>query len=166
MARRECDMAAIVGAITGQVPPPGHGEPVADPRRMLTNPAGLNGLTSTIIDAAIAVHRETGPGLLEGVYIECLAFELLDRKLEVERGLKIPLTYRGRALASHYLLDLRVSRRVIVEVKSVAQLAPVHSAQLLTYLKLTGCPVGLLINFNVPMLKQGVKRILLPERPG
>ena len=133
---------------------------------MLTNPAGLNGLTSTIIDAAIRVHRETGPGLLEGVYIECLAFELGDRRLEVERGLKIPLTYRGWKLSSHYLLDLRVSRCVIVEVKSVAQLAPVHSAQLITYLKLTGCRVGLLINFNVPLLKQGIRRIVLPEQPG
>lgn len=133
---------------------------------MLTNPAGLNGLTSTIIDAAIRVHRETGPGLLEGVYVECLAFELVDRRLEVERGLRIPLTYRGRALASHYLLDLRVSRCVIVEVKSVAQLAPVHSAQLITYLKLAGCRVGLLINFNVPLLKQGIRRIVLPEQPG
>jgi GxxExxY protein len=93
---------------------------------MLTNPAGLNGLTSTIIDSAIAVHRETGPGLLEGVYTECLAFELLERRLEVERGLRIPLTYRGRKLSSHYLLDLRVNRCVIVEVKSAAQLAPVR----------------------------------------
>jgi GxxExxY protein len=133
---------------------------------MLTNPAGLNGLTSAIIDAAITVHRETGPGLLEGVYVECLAFELLDRQLEVERGLKIPLTYRGKRLASHYLLDLRVSRSVIVEVKSVAQLAPVHSAQLITYLKLTACRVGLLINFNVPLLKQGIRRIVLPEQSG
>lgn len=133
---------------------------------MLTNPGGLNDLTSTIIDAAIAVHRETGPGLLEGVYTECLAFELLERSLEVDRGLKIPLTYRGRKLSSHYLLDLRVSRCVIVEVKSVVQLAPVHSAQLITYLKLAGCRVGLLINFNVPLLKQGIRRILLPEQPG
>lgn len=133
---------------------------------MLTNPAGLNGLTGTIIDAAIRVHRETGPGLLEGVYIECLAFDLRDRRLDVERGVKIPLTYRGRKLSSHYLLDLRVNRCVIVEVKSVAQLAPVHSAQLITYLKLTGCRVGLLINFNVPLLKQGIRRVVLPEQPG
>jgi GxxExxY protein len=99
-------------------------------------------------------------------YIECLAFELADRRLEVERGLKIPLAYRGRKLSSYYLLDLRVSRCVIVEVKSVAQLAPIHSAQLITYLKLTGCRVGLLINFNVPLLKQGIKRIVRSEQPG
>lgn len=133
---------------------------------MLTDPAGLNGLTATIIQAAIAVHRETGPGLLEGVYAECLAFELNDRGLEVERGIRIPLTYRGRRLSSHYLLDLRVSGCVIVEVKSVAQLSPVHSAQLITYLKLTGCRVGLLINFNVPLLKQGIRRVVLSEQAG
>lgn len=133
---------------------------------MLTNPGGLSGLTASIIQGAIAVHRETGPGLLEGVYAECLAFELHDRGLEVERGIRIPLTYRGRRLSSHYLLDLRVSGRVIVEVKSVAQLAPVHSAQLITYLKLTDCRVGLLINFNVPLLKQGIRRVVLPEQRG
>jgi GxxExxY protein len=162
---RECDIVSSAGAIAGESAWFGRGERVADRRSMLTNPAGLNGLTSTIIDAAIRVHRETGPGLLEGVYVECLAFELLDRRLDVERGVKIPLTYRGRKLSSHYLLDLRVDRCVIVEVKSVAQLAPVHSAQLITYLKLTGCRVGLLINFNVPLLKQGIRRIVLPEQP-
>ena len=133
---------------------------------MLTNPHGLNDLTGAIIEAAIAVHRETGPGLLEAVYAECLAFELHDRGFDLERNVRIPLTYRGRKLSARYLLDLRVSGCVIVEVKSVAQLAPVHSAQLITYLKLTGCRVGLLINFNVPLLKQGIKRILLPEPPG
>jgi len=133
---------------------------------MLTNPGGFNDLTGAIIEAAIVVHKETGPGLLEGVYTECLAYELRDRRFQVERGLKIPLTYHGRELSTHYLLDLRVNGVVIVEVKSVAQLAPVHSAQLVTYLKLTACPVGLLINFNVPLLKQGVRRILLPERLG
>jgi len=133
---------------------------------MLTNPGGFNDLTGAIIEAAIVVHKETGPGLLEGVYTECLAYELRDRRFQVERGLKIPLTYHGRELSTHYLLDLRVNGVVIVEVKSVAQLAPVHSAQLVTYLKLNACPVGLLINFNVPLLKQGVRRILLPERLG
>jgi GxxExxY protein len=132
---------------------------------MLTNPGGHNAITSGIIDAAITVHRETGPGLLENVYVECLAFELHDRKFDVDRGLKIPLTYRGRRLSSYYILDLRVNGAVIVEVKSVAQLAPVHAAQLVTYLKLTGCPVGLLINFNVALLKQGIRRVILPERP-
>ena len=128
---------------------------------MLSNPHGLNDLTSTIIDAAITVHRETGPGLLEAVYTECLAFELQDRNLQVEGGLKIPLVYRGRRLSSHYLLDFRVNGAVIVEVKSVASIAPVHSAQLITSLKLTGCEVGLLLNFNVDLLKNGIKRVVL-----
>jgi GxxExxY protein len=135
-------------------------------RGMLTNPRGLNELTGGIIAAAIAVHRECGPGLLESVYTECMTYELQERDFEVETGLRIPLTYRGRRLSSHYYLDLRVNRQVIVEVKSVAALAPVHTAQLITYLKLTACPVGLLINFNVPVLKQGVRRVVLAERTG
>lgn len=131
---------------------------------MLANPHNLNDLTGAIIAAAIDVHKETGPGLLEEVYVECLAIELSDRRLHVERGVRIPLTYRGRALTTRYVLDLRVNRTLIVEVKSVAALAPVHTAQLLTYLKLTNSPVGLLINFNVPVLKDGLKRVILPTR--
>jgi GxxExxY protein len=129
---------------------------------MLTDPAGLNVVTRTIIGAAIDVHKECGPGLLEPVYAECLVFELRDRGLEVERGIRIPLTYRGRTLKSRYYLDLRVNRVVIIEIKSVAALAPVHSAQLLTYLRLANCSLGLLINFNVPLLKDGVRRIIRP----
>jgi GxxExxY protein len=127
---------------------------------MLINPAGLNDVTGTIIGGAIEVHRECGPGLLEPVYTECLVFELRDRGLEVERGVKIPLTYRGRTLSARYYLDLRVNKSVVVELKSVAALAPVHTAQLLTYLKLADCPVGLLINFNVPLLKDGIVRLV------
>ena len=127
---------------------------------MLTNPLGLNDLTGTIIDAAIRVHKETGPGLLEAVYTECLTYELEDRNLEVETNERVPLVYRGRTLMNHYFLDLRVNGQVIVEVKSIASLAPVHSAQLLTYLKLAKCSVGLLINFNVPLLKEGIKRVI------
>jgi len=129
---------------------------------MLIDPDGLNVVTRTIIGAAIAVHKEVGPGLLEAVYTECLAFELRDRGLEVERGVRIPLSYRGRPLKTRYYLDLRVNRVVIIEIKSVAAVAPVHSAQLLTYLRLANCSVGLLINFNVPLLKDGVRRIILP----
>ncbi len=130
---------------------------------MLTNPARLNDLTGVIIAGAIEVHKECGPGLLEGVYVECLTFELRDRGLEVERGVRIPLTYKGRKLSTRYCLDLRVNGLVIVEVKSVAALAPVHAAQLLTYLKITNCPVGLLINFNVPLLKNGIDRVVNPR---
>jgi len=132
---------------------------------MLTNPAALNEVTGAIIGGAIEVHKECGPGLLEGVYTECLTFELQDRGLDVERGVRIPLTYRGRRLSTRYYLDLRVNRAVIVEVKSVAALAPVHTAQLLTYLKIGACPLGLLINFNVPLLKNGIVRVVRPE-PG
>jgi len=138
------------------------GEAVAHYPGMLTDPAGTNELTHTIIGAAIRVHQECGPGLLESVYIECLIFELRDRGLAADVGVRVPLTYRGRRLSTHYELDLRIEGRVIIEVKSVAALAPIHTAQLVTYLKLTGCPVGLLINFNVPVLKQGVKRIVNP----
>jgi GxxExxY protein len=127
---------------------------------MLSNPFDLNPLTSAIIDAAIAVHRETGPGLLEALYTECLTYELQERKLYVETNYRVPLVYRGHRLSNFYFIDLRVEGKVIVEVKSVAALAPIHTSQLLTYLKLTGCSVGLLINFNVPVLKEGLKRVI------
>lgn len=127
---------------------------------MLTNPQGLNDVTSAIIGAAIEVHKATGPGLLEAVYGECMAIELTSRGLEVERGVKIPLVYRGQTLSTRYYLDLRVNSAVIVELKSVAALAPVHTAQLLTYLKIANCSVGLLINFNVAVLTRGIQRIV------
>jgi GxxExxY protein len=129
---------------------------------MLSDPGGTNELTRSIIGAAIRVHQECGPGLLESVYTECMVFELKDRGLAVDAGIRVPLQYRGVKLSGHYTLDLAVARSVIVEVKSVAALAPIHTAQLLTYLKLTKLPVGLLINFNVPILKQGIKRVVLP----
>jgi GxxExxY protein len=127
---------------------------------MLTNPQDLNDLTSAIIDAAITVHKEIGPGLLEAVYTECLTFELQDRNFDVETNMRFPIVYRGRTLSNYYFLDLRVNKQVIVEVKSIAALAPIHSAQLMTYLRLSGCHVGLLMNFNVVLLKDGLKRII------
>jgi GxxExxY protein len=130
---------------------------------MLTNPAGANDLTGRIIGGGIRVHQQFGPGLLESVYSEALAFELRDQGLEVAARVWIPLVYRGRKLSSHYEVDLLVARTVIVEVKSVVALAPIHTAQLLTYLKLPQLPVGLLINFNVPVLKNGVKRVVRPS---
>jgi len=129
---------------------------------MLTNPAGTNDLTEAIIGGAIRAHRDKGPGLLESAYVECLVWEFRDRGLSVGRKLSVPLTYRGRTLETTYVLDLLVEGKVIVELKAVAALAPVHSAQLLTYLKLAGLPVGLLINFNVPVLKQGIRRLVNP----
>ena len=112
-----------------------------------------------IIGAAIEVHRALGPGLLEGVYEECLAMELSLRGLRSERQRRLPVVYKGRQVAADLRIDLLVEDQVIVEVKAVENLIPVHSAQLLSYLRLSGKPLGLLINFNVPLLRDGVRRI-------
>ncbi len=117
-------------------------------------------ITGEIIGAAIEVHRELGPGLLESSYEICLARELELRGISFEFELPLPLEYKGIRLDCGYRLDLLVAGTIIVEVKSVENLAPIHDAQLLTYLKLTGVKVGLLINFNVVVLKQGLKRLV------
>jgi len=130
---------------------------------MLTDPFSTNRITSTIIGAAIRVHRATGPGLLESAYLPCLQFELRESGLSVAVQYSIPLAYRGIRLDAGYRADMLVEDTVIVELKSVESLAPIHTAQMLTYLKLSEKPVGLLINFGVPVLKDGVKRILNPE---
>jgi GxxExxY protein len=118
-----------------------------------------NSLTDAIIGAAIAVHRELGPGLLESVYEKCLALELNKSGLQVCSQKEIPLTYKGLALESGFRADLIVENKVLIELKSVDQLLPVHTAQVLTYLKLTGLRTALLINFNVQLLKNGIKRL-------
>jgi GxxExxY protein len=125
----------------------------------------INPITSVVIGAAIEVHRYLGPGLLESVYVECLARELLAAEVPFERQKRLKLFYKGLPLNLNLTLDLVVKGKVIVEVKSIAQFAPVHRAQLLTYLRLTGCPAGLLLNFNVPVLKQGVTRVLNNRQP-
>src|SRR4026207_129506 len=130
---------------------------------MLSDPFSTNRITSTIIGSAIRVHRATGPGLLESVYSPCLAFELRESGLSVALQHSIPLVYRGIRLDAGYRADMVVDDTVLLELKSVESLAPIHTAQMLTYLKLSNKPVGLLINFNVPVLKDGVKRILNPE---
>jgi GxxExxY protein len=123
--------------------------------------AELNSLTNTIIGAAIAVHHELGPGMLESAYEACLAYELLDRGSFVERQKTLPLVYRGQAIDCGYRMDLLIDRLVVVEVKSIERFERVHSAQLLSYLRLSGCKVGLLINFNVKWLvEDGVKRVV------
>ena len=119
-----------------------------------------NALTSRIIKCAIEVHRQLGPGLLESAYLACLLYELAAAGLEVKSGIKVPLRYKGVEIDCSYKLDLLVNDTVIVELKSVDQIVWLHKAQLLTYLKLTGRPVGLLVNFNVPVLKDGVSRLL------
>ena len=116
--------------------------------------ARLDRITDKTIGAAIEVHRALGPGLLESAYEACLAYEVADRGLSVERQKSLPVTYRGVELDAGYRLDLLVEGDVIVEIKAIDQLAPIHDAQLLSYLKLSGCSVGLLINFNVKVLKE------------
>ena len=127
----------------------------------------LNRITESVIGAAIEVHRALGPGLLESAYEACLAFELVERGLKVERQKPLPVVYREVRLDCGYRLDLFVEQAVIVEVKAVDRLAPIHQAQLLSYLKLSGCKVGLLINFNVKVLKDGIRRVVngFPDSP-
>ena len=119
----------------------------------------LNKVTEAIIGAAIEVHRALGPGLLESAYVTCLVYELRERGFKVLQEVPLPLVYKEVKLDCGYRLDLLVNDAVIVEVKSVESLAPIHEAQLLSYLKLADCKIGLLINFNVKMLKYGVKRL-------
>lgn len=119
----------------------------------------LNKITEAIIGAAIEVHRTLSPGLLESAYQTCLAFELIERGYKVEQQKPLPLIYKNVHLDCGYRLDLLVNEAVIVEIKAVEQLAPIHEAQLLSYLRLSGCKVGLLINFNVKLLKYGIKRL-------
>jgi GxxExxY protein len=120
----------------------------------------LNDITNKIIGAAISVHKELGPGLLESAYEACLAFELVEKKMKIERQKSLPVTYRGIQLDCGYRIDLMVENKVIVEIKAVEKLEPIHEAQLLSYLKLSGCEVGLLINFNVKVLKHGIRRLV------
>ena len=121
----------------------------------------LNALTEAIIGAAIQVHHELGPGMLESAYDACLSYELLQRGLGLERQKAMPLVYRGQTLDLGYRLDLVVENLVVVEVKATECLTRVHSAQLLSYLRLSGCKVGLLINFNVKWLvENGIKRVV------
>ena len=120
---------------------------------------GLNRLTEIIIGAAIEVHRATGPGLMESVYEQCLCYELSQRGLRFQRQVELPVKYKGIKLDCGFRMDMVVEDAVVLELKTVDQLLPIHSAQLLTYLKLSGKKVGLLINFNEPVLKRGLKRI-------
>jgi GxxExxY protein len=120
----------------------------------------LNELTAIIVDASLKVHRALGPGLLESTYETCLAYELQQRGLTIEQQKHLPIIYGELKIENCYRLDIVVENKVIVEVKAVETLIPLHHAQLLTYLKLAACKVGLLINFNVKMLREGVKRIV------
>jgi GxxExxY protein len=126
----------------------------------MTERERLNKITESIIGAAIRVHRALGPGLLESAYVACLAYELAKRGLVVEQQKAVPLIYEEVKLECGYRMDLLVEHSVVVEVKSVDVLAPIHEAQVLSYLRLSGCNLALLINFNVTVLKDGIRRFI------
>jgi GxxExxY protein len=121
-------------------------------------------LAQIVVDAAFKLHSTLGPGLLEGVYEALLSHELRLRGLKVEKQVLLPLTYEGMTLDAGLRLDLLVEDRLVVELKAVEALLKVHQAQLKTYLKLSGHPLGLLINFNVPLIKDGIERVILTEK--
>ncbi|MEO0469440.1 MAG: GxxExxY protein [Bacteroidota bacterium] len=118
----------------------------------------LNQLSKKIIGAAIEVHQELGPGLLESVYEHCLEAELKARKIQVARQVQLPVVYKGEALKKDFFIDLLIEQEIIVELKCVDVVLPVHEVQLVTHLKLADKHLGLLLNFNVPMMKQGIIR--------
>lgn len=121
----------------------------------------INELTEKIIGCAIEVHKRLGPGLLESAYEECLAFELKSAGFSVERQIPVPVVYKDIKLEYGYRIDILVEKTVLLELKSIEAIAPVHVAQVLTYLKFADKQLGLLINFNVPLLKDGIKRLRL-----
>ncbi|MBI3743107.1 MAG: GxxExxY protein [Chloroflexi bacterium] len=124
-------------------------------------PSATDRLATRTLDAAFKVHRTLGPGLLESVYESCLCHELAQQQIPWQSQVGIPIVYDGLRLESGLRLDLLVDNTIVVELKAVEALLPLHEAQVLTYLKLSGKRLGLLINFNVPVLKSGIKRIIL-----
>jgi GxxExxY protein len=118
-------------------------------------------LTDKVIGIAIGIHRHLGPGLLESAYEECMCHDLQETGIPFERQLSLPVVYKGIRLACGFRIDLLIDRRLVVEIKAVEALQRVHEAQILTYLKLTGCKTGLLVNFNVAVLKDGIRRMML-----
>jgi len=130
---------------------------------MFIDPSTFSHDTGPVLGAAIEVHRTLGPGLLESIYMQCLQFELAQRKLRFVAQRAIPISYKGMALDACYRVDLIVEDLVVVEVKSIAALAPVHEAPLMTYLRITRCPAGLLINFNVPRLMMASRGRSIPR---
>jgi GxxExxY protein len=125
----------------------------------------VNELTGRVIGAAIEVHRRLGPGLLESAYEQCLAFEFNWQGIAFERQVGLPLEYRGHRLDGGYVMDFVVEQQLIVELKSVERVLPIHEAQVLTYLRVSGYPLALLFNFNTVLLKQGLRRFALTDLP-
>lgn len=122
------------------------------------NKADLDNIGTKIVDAAYSVHKELGPGLLESVYEFCLIEELKSRNLTVISQMRLPIIYKGKALNKEFIIDLLVDNEIIIELKAVEIVLPVHEVQLLTYMKLSDKKLGYLINFNVPKIKDGIKR--------
>jgi GxxExxY protein len=120
----------------------------------------LNRLSGIIIGASIQVHSVVEPGLLESVYETCLAWELREQGLAIRTQVPVPIVYKGIALDAGYRVDMVIDESVVVEIKTVTKIVPVHKAQVLTYLRLLRCPLGLLLNFYVPQMRDGVKRIV------
>jgi GxxExxY protein len=118
-------------------------------------------LTHAVIGAAIEVHRLLGPGLLESVYEECLSYELNLRGIEHGRQVALPVVYKAIKMDRGFRVDVLIPGKLVIEVKAIDAIAPIHEAQLLTYLRLTGVHVGLLLNFNVPVMREGIKRMVL-----
>lgn len=121
----------------------------------------LNKLSGIVVDAALEVHRDLGPGLLESVYEECLKMELLSRGAKVESQVSLPLIYKGVKTEKEFRLDLLVENELVIELKAVDEIKALHEVQLLTYMKLANKHMGLLVNFNVPIIKYGIKRKIL-----
>src|SRR5580658_8288431 len=129
-------------------------------------PIPSNDLTHRVIGCAIEVHRELGPGLVESLYGACLCDELADAGLPFARQRQLPVVYKNRTLSGHFQLDIIVDDALVLEIKSVHQMHPLHDAQLMTYLRLGGFPLGLIMNFNTVLMKDGVTRLLNPRGPG
>jgi GxxExxY protein len=127
----------------------------------MVDDTAINDITGEIVDAAIKVHRALGPGLLESTYEACLAYEIQTRNISVSSQVPLPVKYGRVVLEVGYRIDLLVADTVIVEIKSVDSIAPIYKAQLMSYLKLSGKKVGLLINFNVELLKNGITRLVV-----
>lgn len=137
--------------------------PVLSVSRMIPAPSNMDSITEKVIGCAIAVHRAFGPGLLESVYRECMAIELRAEDLRVDSERRVALEHRGQRIAGDLKVDLLVENCLIVELKAVERIHPVHLAQVITYLKLTGCPVALLINFNATTVRGGLRRLVHPN---
>lgn len=126
-----------------------------------TDRAAVEAIGRDVVDSAFHVHAELGPGLLESAYEHCLIHELTSRGVPVERQVQVPVHYKDTRIDAGFRLDLLVAGRVIVEIKSVEKLMPIHQAQMMTYLRLTGCRLGFLVNFNTKLFKDGLKRVVM-----